>query len=215
MMYPLQPRRFTRLAFNLSVIVCAAVLPAGTSHAQTSWYAGAGFGQADGKLDTVGITTLSGPIVLQSSSDNTPRVFGGVRIAEHFAVEVGFSDLGEARATTDDPNFGPPLNITGYKFETTGIDVTAVGILPLGKYLALFGKLGFVRWSTDFEIRSAGVLLDKGTSDGVDPVIGAGVNVYLGTHFMIQGEFNRFEIDPSDGGVGEYNVFRGGAAVIF
>jgi hypothetical protein len=196
------------------MIVGMAISPA-VSQAQTAWYAGAGFGQADSSVDSESITMLSGPIVSKHESDNTPRIFGGVRVNEHFAVEIGFSDLGEATVTTNDPNFGPPLNITGYKFESTGLDVTAVGILPLGKYFALFGKLGFVRWSTDFEIRSPGVLIDKGTSDGVDPVIGAGVNVYLGTHFMIQGEFNRLEIDPSDGGVGEYNVFRGGAAVIF
>ncbi len=95
------------------------------------------------------------------------------------------------------------------------MDVTAVGILPLGKYFALFSKLGFIRWTTDFEIYSAGVLLDKGTSDGVDPVIGVGVNVYLGTHFMIQGEFNRLEIDPSDGWVGEFDIVRGGASLVF
>lgn len=214
-MNPSPSRRSTLLAFNLSLTLAGTVTLPAVSHAETRWYVGAGIGQADAKIDSEGITMLSGPIVSKSESDNTARVFGGVRINENFAVEVGVSDLGEARATTDDFSSIPPANITGYKFETTGVDVTAVGILPLGKYFALFGKLGFIRWTTDFEITSPGILIDKGTSDGVDPVIGVGINVNLGTHFIIQGEFNRLEIDPSDGGVGEFDVVRGSAALVF
>lgn len=213
-MNPSPSRRSTLFAFNLSLILAGtAILPA-VSHAQPRWYAGAGLGQAQGKLDTVGIATLSGPIISKADTDNAARVFGGVRINDNFAVEVGVNDLGEARAVTDDMISSPPFNKTSYKFETTGIDATAVGILPLGKYFALFGKLGFIRWTTDFEIASAGIV-DKGSSDGIDPVIGAGINVNLGVHFMLQGEFNRLVMDPSDGGVGEFNVLRGGAAVIF
>lgn len=214
-MNPSPSRRSALFALGLSLIMAGTATLPTVSHAETRWYVGAGFGQADAKLDSVGIVMLSGPIVSKADTDNTARVFGGVRINENFAVEVGVNDLGEARAVTDDPNFGPPLNLTSYKFETTGVDVTAVGILPLGRYFALFGKVGFIRWTTDFEIRSPGVLIAKDSSDGIDPVIGAGINVNLGTHFIIQGEFNRLEIDPSDGGVGEFNVIRGGAAVIF
>ncbi len=214
-MNPSPSRHSTLFALGLSLIPAGmATLPA-ASHAQTHWYAGAGFGRADAKIDSEGITMLSGPIVSKSETDNTARVFGGVRINENFAVEVGVNDLGEARAVTDDMISSPPFNMTSYKFETTGVDVTAVGILPLGRYFALFGKAGFIRWTTDFEIRSPGVLIAKDSSDGIDPVIGAGINVNLGAHFMLQGEFNRLVMDPSDGGVGEFNVLRGGAAVIF
>lgn len=213
-MNPSPSCRSTLFAFGLSLILTGtAILPA-ASHAQPRWYAGAGFGQAYGNLDTVGITMLSGPIVSKADTDNTTRLFGGVRIIDNLAVEVGVNDLGEARATTDDMISSPPYNRTSYKFETIGVDATAVGILPLGRYFALFGKLGFIRWNTDAEIASVGVV-DRISSDGIDPVIGAGFNVNLGAHFMLQGEFNRLVMDPEDGGVGEFNVLRGGAAVIF
>lgn len=211
-----QHRSAPSRAATFLMLATIALAPIAAS-ASGRWYAGASFGELDAKLDTVGITALSGPIYSKHDTDNTVRGFGGFRFNDYFAIEIGASDLGEATAVTNDPNFGPPPNITttSYKFETIAVDAVAVGILPLGKYFALFGKLGLVSWSTDFEIRSPGVLIDQGTSTGVDPVIGAGALLNLGAHFQIHGEFSRLEMDPGDGGVGEFSIVRGGAAVIF
>jgi len=99
------------------------------------------------------------------------KLFGGIRVHKYAAVEVSYMDMGEMAKTID---------MTRITAESTGTNISIVGIYPVGDYqadsfnLELFGKLGLLRWDTMVINHTSGVSSDD---DGTDPSYGIGASV--------------------------------------
>lgn len=65
--------------------------------------------------------------------DTGAHVFGGFRFNQHFAVELGTRDLGNYKASSATAT---------YKQNFGAATVSAVGFLPMGKYVSLYGQAG-------------------------------------------------------------------------
>jgi OmpA-OmpF porin, OOP family len=119
-------------------------------------------------------------------SDTGYKVYAGWRFMKFFAVEA------------DVINFGTPSRKrsgTEIEVELEGWDVDALGILPLGKWLDVFAKAGYLRWDSTVSVTG-----EKDQKDsGIDFTWGVGVGVNLGKWITIRGEWESFEVKDTDG----------------
>jgi len=164
---------FTTLGVLSAAAPAAAQMASGGARAPGA-YLGAGAGVADFE-DNVEFQDL-GDVELDDDS-TAYKFFGGYRATEFFGVEGGYRTFGEADA-------GP------FTVETDGLDVSAVGFLPIGP-MDLFAKGGMILWNTDV---SGGLPGD----DGEDLTYGVGGQLNVGSlFFRLESEW--FELDfPED-----------------
>ena len=109
------------LAILMSVFVAAPAVAA-----DTGFYIGLKAGTAKKKVDPV------------SESSSAWGLFGGLKFNQNFAVEAGYTDLGDVSGLLD----------------FTAIDVSAVGIFPISEQSALYGKLGMARTKEELSLLS-------------------------------------------------------------
>lgn len=109
------------LAILMSVFVAAPAVAA-----DTGFYVGIKAGTAKKKVTTV------------SESSSAWGLFGGYKINQNFAVEAGYTDLGD---------------VSGL-LEFTALDVSAVGIFPISEPFSLYGKLGMASTKEELSLLS-------------------------------------------------------------
>lgn len=121
---------------------------------------------AEGDPQPLGITSVP-----TDDSATGARIFGGVDCGAHFAVEAGYADLGKvtARAQADGSGSLPP-GTYDEQLELSGIDVTAIGRLPLSERWAIFGRAGILR---SFTKVTGDISKDEETVN--NPLFGAGL----------------------------------------
>lgn len=66
-------------------------------------------------------------------NDTGAHIFGGFRFNKYLAVELGTRDLGDYKATSATAT---------YKQNFGAATISAVGFLPVGKYVSLYGQAG-------------------------------------------------------------------------
>lgn len=167
-------RPFITATATLGLFLAApAVSAQGTSATLGNFYIGGGVGAADLE-DEVEIEDL-GDVDLDD--DGTAyKFFGGWRATPYLGIEGGYRNFGEADA-------GP------FSVETTGLDITGVGFLPIGP-VDLFAKGGLIFWDTDGD----GGIPD---ADGEDLMYGVGGQLNIGSlFFRLESEW--FDIDFPD-----------------
>jgi OmpA-OmpF porin, OOP family len=116
----------------LVVAILSAVASAPAFANDTGFYVGANLGQA----------TASGNIannLSTSHSDTYMGILAGYQINKNLAAEVQYVDMGK-------------LSQGSATAKTSGISVTAVGILPINEMFSVFGKLGVA--STSVKVTS-------------------------------------------------------------
>lgn len=94
------------------------------AQAESPWYAGASIGQGD-----LGI----------GDSTTAWKIFGGYQINRNFAVELGYTDLGDTDVASGFPGI-PAVNVGA-----TAWELVAVGKLPVANQLSVYGLAGFAR----------------------------------------------------------------------
>jgi OmpA-OmpF porin, OOP family len=179
---------YKRVALNS--IAALALLGAASVQAesQPGFYAGAGIGQSTLEVDDAGF----------DADDTAFKVFGGYSFNDHFAVELTYFD-GGAPGETFDFGIGTPVSVEA---ELTGLNVSAVGRLPINDTFALFAKLGYA--SYDFEVTGrAGGFSESEEGSDEDLSYGLGIGLTFGA-FGVRGEYEA--IDVSDGGFNVLSV---------
>ena len=110
----------------LGVAAAAFALPA-----SAQFYAGGGLGQSTlkGDLSCEGF----GPPLSCDDKDTAWKIFAGYQANRNFAAELTYQDLGKSRIS----GFGASAQI-----ESSAFDISALGILPFGGQLGVYGRLG-------------------------------------------------------------------------
>ena len=159
----------------------ALSLGAGVAQAQTTprlgWYAGIDVGSAKSKAGG-----------LDDDSDFALGVNGGYRFHPNFAVEAGYSRLG---------NFSP-------SYDASAASLSGIGILPLQYGVSLYGKIGYARTSVD----------GASTSDDASSFVG-GLGAYydFSRQLFAKAGWDHYNkvggTNTSEGAVNVYNVGLG------
>jgi hypothetical protein len=170
-----------------AALLLATVLAPLAQAADRTVYAGVGLGYGAQEIQQPGLLIGPGQALSRNieGSDLATRVFAGVRLHRYLAIEAGWVDIGEIDALVPAITSDAQLEQVPTTLETSGWEVTAVGIWPVNRDLELFGKLGLISWDSDLTSGGAGAA----GSDGQDLAYGIGAE-YTGTgrlRFRIEG----------------------------
>lgn len=172
------------------LLVVAVLALSGASAASQAAAQGFYLGGSVGKSDFDDDNAIPDLITSGSvdGSDTGYKIFGGYQFNQNFGVELAWVDLG--KASYSGTFFGFP--VTGGSVETSGLNVSAVGILPLGSGFALFGKAGLFAWESKARDVTGGVPFSA-KDDGTDLSLGVGVSYDVAKNFGIRAEWERFK----------------------
>lgn len=158
--------------YGITGALAALLTTGGIAHAQFSPvepYVGAGVGQS--RFDVGDSAFGIGGLGVDDDKDTAWRVFAGTRVWKFVGLELGYIDFGEITA-----------NAPGVNAEAQGIDLVAVGFLPLfSQYLHgvdVFVKAGGYWWDADTSGLTTGNSIDGG--DGFDWTAGVGAQYTFG-----------------------------------
>jgi OOP family OmpA-OmpF porin len=146
-------------------------------------YAGIGLGQAKAEVEAI---ALPGYVSYASDTGTAVKFLGGFEVGRNFAVEVGFASFGEMGV-----DYLDGFDTIYESAETSAVYIAAVGSIPLGQ-ASLFGKVGFASWYREYSVGDEIGVLWRETSEGVDPMVGLGLQLNAGSAFSLRAEVERF-----------------------
>lgn len=146
----------TRLLLALLILT---VVPL-TLRAESEIYGGAGIGYSTFSVDATGF----------EDSGLATRQFLGLRYGRFAGVEVGYLNFGTANDLVAGSSGSGPVN---ERIKTWGYDLSLVGRYPLNEELAVFGKLGVIRWDSEDTL---GPVALPNKTDGDDLILGVGLD---------------------------------------
>jgi OOP family OmpA-OmpF porin len=132
----------THMRYRFAVFFALACMATSARAAETGFYVGAGFGDAQTDDDVA----LGGAY---DDQDSSYKVFGGWRLFDWFGLEGGYFDLGEVGLRQ------PVANVSPFKIEQDGFDAFSMFYVEMANF-DLFGKLGIVRSSADLTTNAPG-----------------------------------------------------------
>lgn len=149
-------------------------LPAMAQMRMSSAYIGGGIGQSKFKDGCAGGTF---PGVSCDDKDTAFRLFGGYQFNRNIAAELGYADLGKAKASG--------LGIT-QEAKVTAWDLSAVGTFPVWQQLSVLGRLGAYYGKGKL---SGPVSSDKNTTN---VTFGLGAQYDLSRNLGLRAEWQRY-----------------------
>lgn len=150
------------------------------------FYGGANIGNAS--MDCVENTS-------EECSETAWKGFAGYKVSDMISVEGGYYDFGESEYSINAVQDG----VTS----TTGWGVAGVMTQPVADQVDLFGKAGFMKWTSETDIKAGALTTSSKESSGTDLLLGAGANYQMNENLGIRGEY---EYVGGDAKVGMYSV---------
>jgi len=170
-------------------------------HAQKGWYIGleAGKSSADAKVEEY---IFGGDVTAEETGSSSGiHLRGGYQFGRFFAMEVGYTDLGDFEYSfdPDDCPFGDPgpcpFNVST---SFTGFTASLVGIVPVGERWSLHGRFGIFNMKADSRQLAGEDLQDSQKEEGLQFALGAGLQ--LDEHWQFLFDFSSY--DQLDFGLG-------------
>jgi OOP family OmpA-OmpF porin len=172
--------------------------------------------------DFVGYTARQSNSKLDAK-DNGYGFVAGYRFLPYFAVEGGYMELGNvAYRSKASGQFGTSASDLTLNFDsaTSGIAVTALGILPISYRFEVYARAGILFSTTDFSIYvTDGIdeLRDSFSESSTDYLAGVGAGFGFAEVYTARLEYDRvFEAGSEEaGGEGDVDVISLGFTVAF
>ncbi len=209
--------KLQRTSGTLGLLALAVIAsPFAVAADDAGWYGGINIGQSRAKIDDArisaqllgaGLTTTS---IADDNRDTGYKLFGGYKFNKNFALEGGYFDLGKFgfKATT------VPLGTLSGNIKLKGVNLDAVGILPLTEKFSAFGRLGL----------NYAQARDSFTSTGAVPVptnpnprksdtnykLGLGLQYDFTESLGMRVEAERYRINDAVGNRGDIDLFSVG-----
>ena len=176
---------------SLALLVGGSML-SGSALAQV--YVGFSAGQADVD-ESMAIPGLidPGPNARVDGKDGAFKLFGGYQFNPNFALEAALVDLGDVSYSGTFAG----ATVTGGRIQNSGLNLSAVGVVPLGQSFVLFGKVGMFMWYSEATDVTAGFGF-RSEEDGADLSVGLGASVAIGQRVSLRAEWERFDMSNVD-----------------
>ena len=179
------------MKYGITAVLAAAALAAAASAQATDnesgFYAGAGVGTFNVKIDDVDDVTTT--IDRYDSDDTAYKVFGGWRMNPYLSFELAYVNLG-----SPSDEILPDTRLT---VETDGIAPYVVGTLPIGDWFEVFAKAGYYWYDVTARVNSPlGNTSDKTSDDNFTWSAGLGVNIF--EHVNVRLEYEQFDFNNTD-----------------
>ncbi|MDO8412964.1 MAG: OmpA family protein [Gallionellaceae bacterium] len=135
-------KRVAKTVTALSLAGCAVINSAVAD--DSNWYLGGNIGQSRAKIDDTRITAqlvgvgFATTSIVDENRSAAYKLFAGYKVGKNFALEGGYFDIGKFGFTSTTI---PAGTLTG-KIKLRGVNIDAVGILPITEQFAVFGRAG-------------------------------------------------------------------------
>jgi OOP family OmpA-OmpF porin len=136
--------KIARASGTLGLVALAVIASPFAVADDSGWYGGVNIGQSRAKIDDARITSglLGGGFTTTSINDDNRdtgyKLFGGYKLNRNFAVEGGYFDLGKFGFTATTV----PAGTLSGNIKLRGLNLDAVGILPIAEKFSAFGRAG-------------------------------------------------------------------------
>jgi len=220
------------------ILVCAMAGIATVESAQAQqlgFYVGGNYGLAEKDAEkqpfddfALAIYDFVGFTAQQSTAKLDPEDYGfgfvaGYRLLPNLAFEGGYMELGSVayRSTATGAFSGGPSDLTlNVDSKTSGIALSALGILPVSYRFEVYARAGILFSTTDFNIYvTDGIdeLRDSVSESSTDYLAGVGAGFGFAEVYTARLEFDRvFEAGSEDaGGEGDVDMISLGFTVAF
>jgi hypothetical protein len=155
----------------------AGLLCVAATNAQAAIYLGAAFVHSESEFETA--------VDEFEADDESWKGFVGCTFLKFLALEATYRDFGEIQETV-----GPAT----LEAELEGFDAAARGVLPLGKVISIFAKVGYANIQQEGSLDVSGTITDFDEDDW-ELLYGAGLEINFGEHFGLRGEWEEFDVD--------------------
>ncbi len=177
----------------VTTLVCAMFTGAAQAEDRAGFFMGAAGGAAD-LNETLGEIDLGGLDIQVEVDDVAPAwsAFAGYQLNRHFGFRGGYVDFQTFDDILDESDIEdlPDLDL-----DLEGWMIGADGYLPLGRWVSLIGKAGFMSWESKIDFGLPGV---EDSDSGTDPFYGAGLELNLGRRVGMEASYTRFDVDGND-----------------
>jgi len=181
----------------------------------TGWYGGISIGQSKAKIDDARIagnllgSGLSTSSITNDDSDTGYKLFAGYKFNKNFALEGGYFDLGKFgfTATTAGPG-----TLNG-SIKLQGINLDAVGIVPVSQAFSLFGRAGVNYAQARDSFSGSGPVNVSNPSPSKNDTnynFGLGLQYDLNKSVGMRLEAERYRVNDAVGNRGDIDLFSAG-----
>ena len=184
------------------------------------WYGGLNAGRSRAKIDDiriigglrgVGLTTTA---ITDDDSDVGYKLYGGYQFNRNFALEGGYFDLGKFgfKSTT------VPAGTFNGDIKLRGVNLDAVGILPLAEKFSAFGRVGvnYAEARDTFTGTGAVTVLNPNPSKrDTNYKFGLGLQFAFTENVAMRLEAERYRINDAVGNKGDVDLFSVGLVYRF
>ena len=204
-------RKFSRTTGKFSLLTLALMAAPLAMAQDAGWYGGANIGQSNASIDNTRISSgLLGSGLTSTSIANTDRdrgfkLFGGYQYNKYFAVEAGYFDLGQFGF---DANTIPTGTLSG-NIKLRGLNLDAVGMLPITDKFSAFGRLGVAYAHTDGSFVGTGavnVFNPSPSARDTNLKVGLGVQYAFTDALSLRAEIERYRVNDAVGNKGDVDL---------
>jgi OOP family OmpA-OmpF porin len=208
-----------KAAGALGLVSCAVMSSsfAATGTDDAFWYIGGNIGQSRAKIDDASISAgLPGTTSIDDNDTDTAyKLFGGYQFNKNFAVEGGYFNLGEFGYTATTV----PAGTLNGNIKLQGLNIDAVGMLPLADKFSVFGRLGLIYAQAKDDFSSTGAVatpLDPNPSkNAANYKFGLGAQYDFTPSLGMRLEAERYRVDDAIGNTGDVDLYSVGLVYRF
>lgn len=184
------------------------------------WYGGANLGRSAATIDDARITSslqaggLSTTSINDRDRSTGGKIFGGYQFNKYFALEGGYFDLGRFGFTA---NTVPAGTLTG-DIRLQGLNLDAVGILPITEKFSAFGRVGatYARARDSFSGTGAVNVFNPNPSKRAGNYkFGVGVQYAFTDALSMRVEAERYRVNDAVGNRGDVDMLSVGLVYRF
>ena len=209
-----------RILAALGVVALAAIASPFAIAADPGWYTGASVGQSRAKIDDARITSTllgSGFTTVSIADDDRDvgyKLFGGYQFNRNFAIEGGYFNLGKFGfvATT------VPAGTLNGEAKFQGLNLDAVGILPITDRFSAFGRAGLAYARTRDSFSGTGAVIVANPNPRANDTnykLGLGLEYALTQALGLRAEAERYRVNDAVGNKGDVDLFSVGLVFRF
>jgi OOP family OmpA-OmpF porin len=176
--------------------------------AAAQWYAGASAGSVEAKVHEGGGAQSAGALgalgfanaqTRVDKRDTGYRLFGGYRLTRHFAVELGYADLGKHQIDSNVTVGSATPGLLTHNITVDGFDVSVVGEVPLRGNWSAYGRVGAFTAEAKSSVMASGAIAlfnadgTRREKRSTQVAYALGLNYALSPKVALRGEWSRFD----------------------
>ncbi|MBA3004765.1 MAG: OmpA family protein [Desulfurivibrio sp.] len=212
--------KLVRTSVTLGLVALTAIATPYAMADDSGLYVGGNIGQSRATIDEDRITnslTEAGFTTTGFEDDNRDfgfKLFGGYQFNKYFALEAGYFDLGKFDFTSTGL---PPGTLSG-NIKVRGVNLDAVGILPITEKFSAFGRVGanYAKAEDTFVGGGSLTALNPNPSDSnTNYKLGLGLQYAFNESLAMRAEAERYRIDDAVGNDGDIDLISVGLVFRF